>query len=317
MMQRRQLGRSELQVSPLCLGGNVFGWTADEPTSFRVLDAFVAGGMNFIDTADVYSRWAPGNRGGESETILGRWMKQRGNRNSVIIATKVGANLGGERKGLSRAHITRAVEASLRRLQTHVIDLYQSHLDDADTALEETLNTYADLIAQGKVRAIGASNFTAERLAEALHVSRQHAYPRYESLQPLYNLYDRAGYEQALEPLCRSEGLGVISYSSIGSGFLSGKYRTDADVSKSARGAGVKRKYYNDRGFRILRALDEVAGQQDSTPAAVALAWLLARPGVTAPIVSATSVEQVAELVAATRLTLDPASIGLLNQAST
>ncbi len=316
MMERRQLGRSELQVSPLCLGGNVFGWTADEPASFRVLDAFAAAGMNFIDTADVYSRWAPGNRGGESETILGKWMKQRGNRDRVIIATKVGSNMGAQGKGLSRAHITRAVEASLVRLQTHFIDLYQSHLDDADTALEETLGTYADLIAQGKVRAIGASNFTTERLADALRVGRQHAYPRYESLQPLYNLYDRAGYEQALEPLCRHEGLGVISYSSIGSGFLSGKYRTDADVSKSARGAGVKRKYYNDRGFRILRALDEVAQRQDSTPAAVALAWLLARPGLTAPIVSATSVEQVRDLVAAVRLTLDAGSIRLLNDTS-
>jgi aryl-alcohol dehydrogenase-like predicted oxidoreductase len=316
MIQRRHLGRSALQVSPLCLGGNVFGWTADEQASFRVLDAFVAAGMNFIDTADVYSRWAPGNQGGESETILGKWMMQRGNRENVIIATKVGSDMGAQGTGLSRSHITRAVDASLKRLRTHYIDLYQSHIDDAGTALEETLGTYADLITQGKVRAIGASNFTAERLAQALHVSKRHAYPRYESLQPLYNLYDRAGYETALDPLCRTEGLGVISYSSLGSGFLSGKYRTDADVSKSARGAGVKRKYYNDRGFRILQALDEVSQRQNSTPAAVALAWLLARPGLTAPIASATSVEQLGELLAATRLTLDAGSIDLLNQAS-
>ena len=316
MIQRRQLGRSELQVSPLCLGGNVFGWTADEQASFKVLDAFVAAGMNFIDTADVYSTWAPGNHGGESETLLGRWMAQRGNRDKVVIATKVGGNMGSHGKGLSRSHITRAVDASLKRLGTHYIDLYQSHVDDADTALEETLSTYADLMTQGKVRAIGASNYTAERLAQALRVSRRDAFPRYESLQPLYNLYDRAGYETALEPLCRSEGLGVISYSSLGSGFLSGKYRTDADISKSVRGTGVQRKYYNDRGFRILRALDEIAERQDSTPAAVALAWVLARPGVTAPIVSATSMDQLTELVAATRLELDPASIGVLNNAS-
>ena len=315
-MQRRQLGGSELQVSALCFGGNVFGWTADEPTSFRVLDAFVAAGMNFIDTADVYAKWAPGNQGGESETILGRWMKQRGNRGKVIIATKVGSDMGAQGKGLSRAHIMRAVDASLNRLQTNYIDLYQSHIDDAETALEETLGAYADLVAQGKVRAIGASNYTAERLAQALQVSKQHAYPRYESLQPLYNLYDRTGYEAALEALCRTDGVGVISYSSLGSGFLTGKYRTDSDVSKSARGQGVRRKYCNDRGFRILRTLDEVAQQHRTTPAAVALAWLLARPGLTAPIVSATSVEQLNELVAAPRLALDAASIEHLNQAS-
>lgn len=316
MEQRRRLGRSELQVSPLCLGGNVFGWTADEGASFNVLDAFVAAGMNFIDTADVYSKWAPGNQGGESESILGRWMAQRRNRDRIIIATKVGSDMGAQGKGLSRSHIARAVDASLTRLKTHYIDLYQSHVDDADTPMEETLGAFSDLMTQGKVRAIGASNFTAERLAQALHVSQRHGYPRYESLQPLYSLYDRAGYETALEPLCRNEGLGVISYSSLGSGFLSGKYRTDADGSKSARGAGVKRKFYNDRGFRILRALDEVAERQDSTPAAVALAWLLARPGLTAPIASATSVEQLGELLAGTRLTLDPVSINLLNQAS-
>ena len=316
-MRRRKLGQSGLEVSPLCFGGNVLGWTADEPTSFKVLDAFISAGMNFIDTADVYSKWAPGNQGGESETILGRWMKQRGNRDKVIIATKVGSDMGPPGKGLSRTYIARAVDASLKRLQTHYIDLYQSHVDDQETPLEETLDAYAHLIAQGKVRAIGASNYTAERLTQALQVSKQHGYPRYESLQPLYNLYDRANYEAALEPLCQTAGVGVISYSSLGSGFLSGKYRTEEDTSKSVRGQGVKRRYYNDRGFRILGALDEVARKHRSTPAAVGLAWLLSRPGLTAPIVSATSVEQLNELTAVVRLELDAASITHLNQAST
>ena len=266
----RLLGRSGLEVSPLCLGGNVFDWTADEQASFKVLDAFVAAGMNFIDTADVYSKWAPDHRGGESETILGRWMKQRRNRSSIVIGTKVGADMGAQGKGLSRAHIVRAVDASLTRLQTDYIDLYQSHVDDATVPLEETLSTYADLITAGKIRVIGASNYSAERLSEALEVSGRHGLPRYESLQPLYNLYDRAGYEAALEPICRDNGIGVIGYSSLGSGFLTGKYRTDADITKSARGQGVKRKYYNDRGFAILAALDDVATAQQLTPAAVA-----------------------------------------------
>ena len=315
-MPMRQLGRSGLEVSPLCLGGNVFGWTADEQASFRVLDAFVEAGMNFIDTADVYSKWAAGHQGGESETILGRWMKQRRNRSAIVIATKVGSDMGAQGKGLSRAHIVRAVDASLTRLETDYIDLYQSHVDDATVPLEETLGTYGDLIADGKIRVIGASNYSAERLSEALEVSRSHGLPRYESLQPLYNLYDRAGYEAALEPICRDNGIGVIGYSSLGSGFLTGKYRTDADVTKSARGQGVKRKFYNDRGFAILAALDEVATEQQSTPAVIALAWLLARPSVTAPIASATSVEQLEELIAATGVTLSPTSIARLKQAS-
>ena len=315
-MQKRRLGNSGLEVSSLCLGGNVFGWTADEPASFTVLDAFVAAGMNFIDTADVYAKWAPGNKGGESETVLGRWMKQRRNRDKVILATKVGSDMGAAGKGLSRAYITRAVEASLTRLQTDYIDLYQSHVDDADTPLEETLGVYADLVAQGKVRAIGASNYRAERLSEALAVSQRHGYPRYESLQPLYNLHDRADYEAALEPLCRSAGIGVISYSSLASGFFTGKYRTEADLSKSPRGQGVKRRFFNDRGFAILAAFDEVAQQHRSTPAAVALAWLIARPGMTAPIASATTVDQLGELIAATRLELSAASIERLNRAS-
>ena len=314
-MNRRALGKSGLEVSPLCFGGNVFGWTTDEQASFKVLDAFVAAGMNFIDTADVYAKWVPGNHGGESETILGRWMASRGNRTRVVVATKVGADMGRQGKGLSRTHILRSVDASLKRLQTDYIDLYQSHIDDAEAPLEETLGTYADLMTEGKIRAIGASNYDADRLAKALDVSRRHGYPRYESLQPKYNLCARDGYEAALEPLCRDAGLGVIPYSSLASGFLTGKYRTDADLTKSARGQGVKRQYFNDSGFGILHALDEVAKQHRSTPAAVALAWLIARP-VTSPIASATAPDQLNELIAGTQLQLAPAAIERLNEAS-
>jgi aryl-alcohol dehydrogenase-like predicted oxidoreductase len=314
-MNKRQLGKSGLEVSPLCFGGNVFGWTVDEQTSFKLLDAFISAGFDFIDTADVYSRWASGNKGGESEAIIGEWMKQRKNRDKIIVATKVGMEMGPDKKGLAKSYILRSVEDSLRRLQTDYIDLYQSHQDDSETPLEETLEAYAQLIEQGKVRAIGASNYSAERLAESLKVSEQNRFPRYESLQPLYNLYDRADYEKELEPICREKGLGVISYYSLASGFLTGKYRSEEDLSKSVRGKGVK-KYLNERGFRILKALDEVASQHDSTPARIALAWLIARPGITAPIVSATSLEQLNDLVEATKLELDQSSIELLNQAS-
>jgi aryl-alcohol dehydrogenase-like predicted oxidoreductase len=314
-MKTRKLGASGLNVSPLCLGGNVFGWTADEKTSFAILDALVAAGFNFIDTADMYSRWAPGHKGGESETIIGNWMKRAGNRSKVIIATKLGMEMGPTDKGLSSAYIFRAVERSLERLQTDYIDLYQSHQDDAATPFEETLGAYAELIKQGKVRAIGASNYTAERLAAALEVSAQHGYPRYESLQPHYNLYERAGYEAALEPLSLAKGIGVIPYFSLASGFLTGKYRSESDLTKSPRGQGVK-KYLDERGFRILAALDQVAREKHSTPGKVALAWLLARPSITAPIASATSVAQLHDLVDATNIELDPASVGLLNQAS-
>lgn len=314
-MTMRRLGRSSLMVSPLCFGGNVFGWTADEPTSFTLLDAFVEAGLNFIDTADVYSAWAPGHTGGESETIIGRWLKSRGNREKVVIATKVGWTSGSDGKRLSRASIRAAVEASLRRLQTEYIDLYQSHMDDPDTPLEETLETYAELIQDGKVRAIGASNYSAARLKEALDASARTGLPRYESLQPEYNLYDRAGYEAELEPLCRASGLGVITYFSLAAGFLTGKYRSEADFGKSARGQRMG-KYLNERGHRILVALDEVAVQHRAMPAQVALAWLMARPSVTAPIASATSLAQLQDLIAATRLRLDPASIEALDQAS-
>ena len=313
-MSTRNLGTSPLEVSPLCLGTNVFGWTIDEKTSASILDAFVAAGFNFIDTADVYSRWAPGHQGGESETIIGNWLKQTGNRSKVIIATKVGMEMGPNDKGLSKAYIFRAVERSLQRLQTDYIDLYQSHRDDPSTPLEETVDAFAQLIKQGKVRVIGASNYTADRLAEALEVGQRHSLPRYESLQPHYNLSERAGYEAALEPLCLEEKLGVIPYFSLASGFLTGKYRSEADLSKSPRGQGVK-KYLNERGFRILAALDQVAQNLHATPGKVALAWLMARPSITAPIASATSVEQLGDLIDATNLKLDAESIELLNQA--
>lgn len=314
-MDKRRLGRSDLMVSPLCLGGNVFGWTADETTSFKLLDAYAGAGLNFIDTADVYSSWVAGHVGGESETIIGKWMKARGNRSTLIIATKVGSEMGPGKKGLSKAYIRSAVEASLRRLQTDYIDLYQSHRDDPDTPQQETLEAYAELIRDGKVRAIGASNFTAERLRQALETSAKHDLPRYESLQPEYNLYNRAGYERELEPLCRSQEIGVIPYYGLASGFLTGKYRSEADFGKSPRG-GRMSAYLNERGKRILAALDEVAARKSASLAQVALAWLMARPGLTAPIASATSLEQISDLVASTRLHLDSGDIEQLDQAS-
>ncbi len=314
-MEKRQLGRSGLQIAPLVFGGNVFGWTVDEKTSFAVLDAFVAAGFNAIDTADVYSKWAPGTKGGESETIIGNWLKRRGSRDKVVIATKVGMDMGAGRKGLSKAYIQKAVEDSLRRLQTDYIDLYQAHADDAETPLEETLGAFARLVEQGKVRAIGASNYTAPRLKEALETSNRLGYPRYESLQPLYNLYDRSSFEGELERLCIEEKLGVIPYYALASGFLTGKYRSEADLGKSKRGAGIK-KYLNPRGFRILKVLDEVAARYRATPAQIALAWLMARPSVTAPIASATSVAQLHELTKAVQLRLDRDAITLLDQAS-
>ncbi|HEU4416382.1 MAG TPA: aldo/keto reductase [Candidatus Angelobacter sp.] len=314
-MTKRQLGNSSLQVAPLMLGGNVFGWTADEPTSFQVLDAFVAAGLNFIDTADSYSTWVPGHKGGESEAIIGNWLKRSGKRDQVIIATKVGSEIPGEGKGLSRAWIMRQAEASLKRLQTDYIDLYQSHRDDANTPVAETLEAYSKLIEQGKVRVIGCSNFSSERIQESLAASEKHSWPRYESLQPHYNLYERASYETTLEPLVLREKMGVVPYYSLASGFLTGKYRSQDDLSKSPRGQAAK-KYLNDRGFRILQALDQVAGKLQATPAQAALAWLMARPSITAPIVSATSIEQLKDLIRATELELDKASIELLNRAS-
>jgi aryl-alcohol dehydrogenase-like predicted oxidoreductase len=314
-MEKRKLGNSGLEVAPLAFGGNVFGWTTDEPTSFALLDAFVDAGFNMIDTADIYSTWVEGHKGGESETILGKWLQHSGKRAKVVIASKVGKEMGPNLQGLSKAYIMQAVEASLRRLQTDYIDLYQSHADDPDTPLEETLEAYDQLIKQGKIRAIGASNYSAERLAQSLEVSEQAGYPRYESLQPLFNLYDREDYEKELEPLCREKGLGVISFFSLASGFLTGKYRSTADLSNRARGSFVE-KYLNERGFRIIEALDEVAQEHNMTPAQVAIAWLIAHPSITAPIASATNLEQLNELIEATTIELNPTVTARLNQAS-
>ena len=314
-MDRRKLGGTGFNVAPLAFGGNVFGWTADEPTSFRLLDAFVGAGFNLIDTADSYSRWAPGHSGGESEAIIGRWIAQRGRHDDVVVATKVGSDMGLGYKCLRADYIMKAAEDSLRRLNVESIDLYQSHWDDEKTPFDETLEAYARLMKQGKVRAIGASNLTAERLSQALAASRQHGYPRYETLQPHYNLYERASYEGPLEELCAREHIGVITYFSLGAGFLTGKYRGDADFAKSPRGAGMQ-KFMNPRGMRILAAQEKVAQRCNATMAQVALAWLMHRPGVTAPIASATTVAQLDELMAAARLTLDPDAISTLDQAS-
>jgi aryl-alcohol dehydrogenase-like predicted oxidoreductase len=315
-MQLRSLGRSGLQVSPLAFGGNVFGWTVDEPLSFRLLDAWLDAGFNFVDTADVYSSWVPGHSGGESETIIGKWLRQTGKRNRVVLATKVGKPMGEGRKGLSPAYIRDAVDASLKRLKTDHIDLYQSHDDDAETPLADTLGAFAELIKAGKVRAIGASNYSAPRLAEALDVAEREGLPRYESLQPLYNLYDRAVFEDALEPLCLERGVGVINFYALAAGFLTGKYRSEADAAKSARGANTTKKYLNPRGLRILAALDAAAKAHGATPGQVAIAWQIARPSITAPIASATSQKQLDELVAAASLALDAETIAALDTAS-
>lgn len=311
----RQLGNAPFKVSPLTFGGNVFGWTADAAMSFRLLDGFVAAGFNFIDSADVYSRWHPGNQGGESEAILGKWLKARGNRDKVIVATKFGIEMGSDKKGLARGYMFQAVEASLRRLQTDYIDLYQSHRDDPDTPIEETLSAYQELIQQGKVRAIGASNFTAERLAESLETSRRLGLPRYDSLQPQYSLVERREFEGPLEDLCLKENIGVIGYYSLASGFLTGKYRTASDSDNRARAPRVA-KYLNEAGFAVLTALDRVAARYDAKPGQVALAWLIARPSVTAPIVSATNLEQLAEMVASPNIQLDSDAIAEIDAAS-
>ena len=315
-MQLRPLGRSALQVSPLCFGGNVFGWTADEKTSFSLLDAWLDAGFNFVDTADVYSRWAPGHTGGESETVIGKWLRQSGKRDKVVIATKVGMDMGDGKVGLKAGYIRRAVDDSLRRLQTDRIDLYQAHKDDEATPLKETLEAFASLLKQGKVRAIGASNYSAARLREALDTSTRMGLPRYETLQPLYNLYDRAVFEQDLQPLCVQEGVGVINFYALAAGFLTGKYRRPEDAGKSPRGAATTRKYLDARGLKILAALDDAAAQLGSTLAQVAIAWVMAQPAVVAPIASATSLAQLQDLVKAARLRLDPQVLARLNQAS-
>jgi aryl-alcohol dehydrogenase-like predicted oxidoreductase len=314
-MEFRQLGRSELRIVPLMLGTNVFGWNVDEPTSFAILDAFVEGGFNAIDTADSYSRWVSGHPGGESETIIGNWMKRSGKRDRVVIATKVGSDMG-EGICVKKDYILRSAEASLKRLQTDRIDLYQTHFDDENTPVEETMAAYAQLIAQGKVRAIGASNVTPERLKASLAASKQLGIPRYESLQPLYNLYNRKEFESEYAPICHSEGLGVINYYGLAAGFLTGKYRSVTDTNKNkARGERLER-YANPRGFAILGALDEVAARHRATPAQVALAWLIAQPAVTAPIASVTSLAQLEDIMAAPQLALTPNELKRLTVAS-
>jgi aryl-alcohol dehydrogenase-like predicted oxidoreductase len=317
-MLTRKLGRTGLKVSALCLGGNTFGWTTDQTASEAVLDAYLEAGGNFIDTADVYARWAPGNKGGESETALGLWMTARRNRPAVIIATKVCGPMGAgpNDAGLSRHHIMEGVEASLRRLQTDYIDLYQAHWDDKDTPLEETLRAFDDLVRQGKVRYLGASNHAAWRLTRALWESDRHGYARYECLQPKYNLVIRDEYERELEPLCLEQNIAVIPYSSLASGFLSGKYHRGGELPATARAAGVQKTYMNERGFTVLAAVEKVAAGVGATAAQVALSWLAHRPGITAPIASATSVAQLKEIAAAIDLRLDAETTAALDQAS-
>lgn len=315
-MKKNPLGDSGLSVAPLALGGNVFGWTIDEACSFQVLDAFVDAGFDLVDTANMYSAWVPGDQGGESETILGRWLKATGKRDRITLATKVGHQMGDGSLGLKRDYIFRMVEDSLRRLQTDRIDLYQAHKDDESTPLAETLAAFDALVKQGKVRAIGASNYSATRLREALAISEREKLARYVSLQPEYNLYDRQGFEAELEPLCLEKRVGVIGYYSLASGFLTGKYRSADDLGQSARGATIGKRYMNERGQRILKALDDVSAARGTSPAGVSLAWLMQRPSVTAPIASATTVEQLRELVKAAELKLTPEDVAKLDAAS-
>jgi aryl-alcohol dehydrogenase-like predicted oxidoreductase len=314
-MEYRSLGRSGLRIAPLMLGGNVFGWNVDEKTSFAILDAFVDAGFNAIDTADSYSRWLPGHKGGESETVIGNWLKRNGKRDKVVIATKVGADMG-EGKTVAKDYILRAAEASLKRLQVDCIDLYQTHFDNEETPVEETLAAYAQLVQQGKVRAIGASNITPARLEASLAASKKLGIPRYESLQPLYNLYDRLNFEADYAPICAREGVGVICYYALAAGFLTGKYRSAQDAAKSAARGGRMKQYLNERGLHILKALDAVAARHAATPARVALAWLIARPGITAPIASATSLDQLKDIMQAPRLALSAEDAAELDKAS-
>jgi len=314
-MQKRKLGFAGPQVPVICLGGNVYGWTLSEAETFRQLDMALDAGLNFVDTADVYSRWVPGNKGGESEAIIGKWFAKTGKRKDVILATKVGNEMGEGKAGLKRAYIRQAVEDSLRRLQTEYIDLYQAHKDDAETPLEETLGVFDELVKEGKVRYIGASNYSGARLAEALETSRKHNFASYISLQPHYNLVERQYYESDLLPVVKKYQLGVIPYFALAAGFLAGKYRSQQDTEKTARGAMVQ-KYLNDWGFSVVAALNEVAHAHGSTPARVALAWLLAQPGITAPIASATNEKQLADLIEAAKLKLDAESIQKLNAVS-
>ena len=314
-MHKRPLGNTDIAIAPLVFGGNVFGWTVDERGSFELLDRFFGSGFNAIDTADSYSMWVEGNQGGESETIIGNWLARSGKRNEAVIITKVGTTLAPDKKGLSAKRIVEAAEDSLRRLRTDYIDVYLSHYPDAETPIDDTLRGYQRLLEDGKVRAIGCSNYDAGQLREALETAASEGLPRYEVLQPEYNLYDRAGYEGELRDLCLSEGLGVIPYFALASGFLTGKYRSPEDASKSPRGDRIVGKYLDDRGLRILRALDDVAKRHDAKPAEVAIAWLIGREGVTAPIASATSLPQLESLVRATQLSLTMDDVEALTRA--
>ncbi|MFG1380935.1 aldo/keto reductase [Xanthobacter versatilis] len=314
-MNKRALGTSGISIAPLALGGNVFGWTADEATSFSLIDAFVARGFSLIDTADVYSTWVPGHTGGESERVIGAWLKRGGRREAVHIATKVGMDMKAAGKGLSKAHIIAAAEASLRRLGTDYIDLYQAHIDDNTVPLDETMEAFAGLVEAGKVRAVGASNYTAPRLAEALAASDAKGYPRFSVLQPHYNLANRALFEGALQKLCLTENIGVIPYYALAAGFLTGKYRRPEDLEGKAR-AGTVAHYLDPRGLDLLAEMDKIAARLGATPTQVALAWLIAQPGVTAPIVSASSLAQLDDIMAAPGLSLDAAALSRLDRAS-
>ena len=314
-MDKRRLGCSDIHIAPLMLGGNVFGWNVDEPTSFALLDAFVDAGFNAIDTADTYSRWIKGHHGGESETVIGNWLKRSGKRAQVVIATKVGSDMG-EGKTVRKEYVLRAAEACLRRLQIDCIDLLQTHFDDEVTPPEETMAGYAQLIAQGKVRAIGVSNMSLPRLKASLTASQALGIPRYESLQPNYNLYDRVDFESQYAPICKAEEIGVITYYSLAGGFLTGKYRSAEDAVKNRARGGKVKGYFDARGLRILTALDEVAARHGATPSQVSLAWLIAQPAVTAPITSATSLAQINEIMQAPRLKITAEDMATLNEAS-
>lgn len=315
MENRRKLGKSDLMVSPITFGGNVFGWTLNEKESFRILDAFVDAGFNFIDTADTYSLWAPGNSGGESETIIGNWMKERGNREKVLIATKVGGEITETKKGLKPDYIKRAVEESLTRLQTDHIDLYQSHYDDLNTPVSETMTAFNELVEEGKVRYIGTSNLSADRIKESNQFARDENMVEYVSIQPHYNLYERQRFEDEYLPLIEEEKMAVINYYALASGFLTGKYRNEKDLGKSPRGGGIK-KYLDERGQKILRALDEVSADLGVPQAQIAIAWLLHKPFITSPIASATSLEQLDDLIGAASLKLSSDHVELLDKAS-
>jgi aryl-alcohol dehydrogenase-like predicted oxidoreductase len=315
-MEHRSLGKSGIKVAPFGFGGNVFGWTADEHTSFALLDEFVDAGFNLVDTADMYSNWAPGHKGGESETVIGKWLKTTGKRNRIVLATKVGHEMAPDKKGLRREHILRSIDESLQRLQTDYVDLYQSHVDDSATPVEEPLRAFEELIKAGKVRAIGASNFSAPRLAEALEASRKNGLPRYETLQPLYNILDREAFERDLMPLCEKEGLGVINWFSLAAGFLTGKYRSKADLKQSPRGSRGVDRYFNERGLKLLGTLDLVAKRLEANPTQVSMAWLLTRPTIAAPLASASKVAQLGDIIKGVKLKLDADSMAELDRAS-